>query len=379
METRTISHSAGAEVRVRKVRADGAVEEIGVWRPVERVLELSGQGYPLLGRGRHAVEGDHPWVFDEMAPDGFLAERFSRWHEALGLPPQRKDWSAGQVLQAITLKGHDLSGNLLVGEQSHETFLRLFRSGTSAGPDRQGAVELYDHFVDAILREPGQSSVGGARPKFALRLGDGAGLIVKFTPPLATEAGRRWSDLLRMEAHCAAVLTEAGLPAVTARYLERGERGFLEIERFDRVPGGGRRGHVTMYYLGMALYSEYASAARVISGLVRDGHLPQEDGARFERQQRFSSAIGNTDTHQGNYGLLIDDSGRARLSPAYDVLPMAFAPRHDELPDRHASAFPPAADEETATLVSRLVSFVAADAGLSPGFREAWLGCLAQR
>ena len=369
----TRGEAALADVRIRRVRMDRVVEDIGVWRPAGQALELTGHGYPLLGPGRHHIEGDHPWVFDEMAPDGFLAERFSGWYEELGLPPQRKDWSARQVLTAILIKGHDLSGNLLVGEQTHEMFMRLFRSSTDPGPSRRGAPELYDYFVDQMLREPGHSSVGGARPKFALRLDDGAGLIVKFTPPLGTEAGQRWSDLLRMEAHCAAVLAEGGLQAVTARYLERGERGYLEIERFDRLSGGGRRGHVTLYYLGMALYSEYWNAANVVAGLVRDGHLPEEDRARFERQQAFSAAIGNTDTHQGNYGLLFDDSGRARLSPAYDVLPMALAPQHDELPDRHRAPFPPPTDTKVAALVTRLVDVVAADPGLSPGFREAWL------
>jgi hypothetical protein len=46
----------------------------------------------------------------------------------------------------------------------------------------------------------------------------------------------------------------------------------------------------------------------------------------------FSRAIANTDAHLGNYGLTIDDDGRSRLAPLYDISPMAFAPRHDEVP-----------------------------------------------
>lgn len=124
-------------------------------------------------------------------------------------------------------------------------------------------------------------------------------------------------------------------------------------------------------------YSEMANPAAVVAGLVRDGHLPREDQQRFALQDAFSAAIGNTDTHQGNYGLLLDDAGRARLAPAYDVLPMAFAPRHDELPDRLVAPFAAAPDRAVAALVEHLAEVVRADAAIDPALREAWLSKLA--
>lgn len=46
-----------------------------------------------------------------------------------------------------------------------------------------------------------------------------------------------------------AVLRAHGLPAVEARYVEVDKRASLEVERFDRLPGGGRRAAVTPFWL----------------------------------------------------------------------------------------------------------------------------------
>lgn len=360
------------DVPIRRVLSDGTVEALGSFRPRPPTLLLERPGYPLLAAGEHSVEGDLPWVFDEVAPDGYLAARFTEWFPQLGLPKARSSWSAAQVLAAISRCGHDLGGNLLIGEETFDRFGRVFAPGVRPGPDRDAAREQYGRFVEQYLRDPIGSSVGGSRPKFALRLVDGTGVIVKFTPPLLTHTGRRWSELLRIEAHAAETLRAAGVAAVCARYLEDGERGFLEIDRFDRVPGGGRRGHVTLYHLGIALFGEIEEAGAVIDGLVQAGQLDERDRERFRRVDAFSRAIGNTDTHLGNYGLVFGDDGRATLAPAYDVLPMKLAPRHDELPDRFVTRSPPPADDATAELVCGLRDAVRADDAISDATRACW-------
>lgn len=357
-------------IPIRRVRRDGQVDLLGEWRPTTKELALERSGFPLTRPGIHKIEGDLPWVFDEMAPSGYMARQFSRRYRELRLPRDRNLWSADQVLELISTRGAYLSGNLIVGEQSMR---RCLSSPTMRMGEYMPALrQAYASLIDDVLAEPLGSSVGGVRPKLVVGAADGTGVIVKFTPPLSMPAGRRWPDLLRLEAMSADTLRTANMDAVESTYLERGDRGFLEIRRFDRLAGGGRIGHVTLYNLGVALYGEASDPVPVIAGLVHDSHLTPEDAERFTRVHAFSRAIANDDTHLGNYGLLIDDDGKARLSPAYDVLPMAFAPKHDELPDRLVKHTGPR-DAQTDELVQRLIAAVEADQGISPGFREAWL------
>lgn len=351
----------------------GAIDELGFYEHESKRLSLTARGLPLLGPGVHAHEGDLPWVFDEMAPSGFLARRFARWYPELRLREDRQIWRSEDVVQAISRRGEDLPGNLLIGDESLERFQKVFVRDGAPGPLPSDARREYPHFVSDILQDSAKSSVGGERPKFSLRLADGTARMVKFTPPLSSPFGQRWADLLRLEAHCSATLRFFGLPSVTSRYLELDDRGYLEIERFDRLEGGGRVGAVTLYWLGAALYSEIESAVNVVDSLIRDGFLPQEAAQTVRLAAAFSARIGNTDAHLGNYGLTIGDDGAIALAPFYDVLPMALAPRSDELPDRYLRAIEGRPDATVAPWVEHLVECVGRDENVSAAFKRAWM------
>ncbi len=392
---------------IRRVRADGSVDLLGHYLHRERRLTLSSDGFPLHGPGEHEVEGDLPWALQDMAPAGYLARRFATWFPELHLPSDPRLWHADDALRAVTERGHDLPGNLVVGEES---WRRYGRANGRVPRDR--ARDHYLALVDDTLVDERGSSVGGDRPKFTLRLADGgaperaraglaggthsdsadggsfreagersrrthhtdgAGLIVKFTPPVDTLLGRRWADLLRLEAHCAATLRAHGLPAVQAEYVELGGRGFLEVERFDRLRGGGRRGAVTLFWLGASRYGEDRDPLLVVERLRAEGHLTDEDVRRLSLVHRFSASIGNTDAHLGNYALTIGDQGQVSLAPFYDVLPMVFAPRHDELPDARIGGHAPSAAPDVRVLVDDLVARVSADATLDPALVQRWL------
>lgn len=88
----------------------------------------------------------------------------------------------------------------------------------------------------------------------------------------------------------------------------------------------------------------------------------------------FSAAIGNDDAHPGNYGLVIDDQdGRARLAPIFDVLPMIFAPRHDELPDEWVPERRVDEEPSVRPWIDRLANLVAGAEEISQPFRQRWL------
>lgn len=363
---------------IRRIREDGRCDALGSYDADARRLILDRPGYPLLGPGSWSVDGDLPSVFHDMAPDGFLAPCFAAWFPELGLPGDRARWSPAHVLTAVTRRGHDLPGNLVIGDESWERYRRIFDARRLPGPPRDRARDAFPGLL-ASLHDEGLdgSSLGGQRPKFSLRLEDGAGLLVKLTPPLGTPLGQRWGDLLRMEAHCAAILGEASLPAVTSAYVEVGDRGYLEVERFDRLAGGGRRGTCTLWWLGAERYQEIADPMKVARHLVMERLLGPQDEAALCQAHLFSAAIGNTDAHLGNYSLCVAEGGAVSLAPLYDVTPMALAPRHDELPDAAlASRRAPPPDPEVAGMVDALVARAEADAGLSRDFLEVWLGYL---
>jgi hypothetical protein len=352
---------------IRRVREDGGVDLIARYSPDTRTLEVLCPGFPLLGMGTHRVEGDLPTVFYDMHPAGYLGRRFVRAHPQMGLPADPTHWRREQILRVLTEAGHDLAGNLIVGEESWRRFQHRFGRGHAPGPTRDVAPAAFGRFVDETLDASDEgSSLGGERPKFAPRLADHGGWLVKFSPPLDTPHGRRWADVLRAELHAAETLRAHGIDAVRGRVIERDGRAFLALERFDRIPvRGGRRGVLTWYYLG-------ASPPDIAAELRAEAWIGAEDHARFTRAHAFAAAMGNNDTHAGNYALAVSDDGAHTLAPLYDLAPMALAPRHDELPDARLRPWPRAADDEGLAMVRAFAARLEGDAEISREFVALW-------
>ena len=108
--------------------------------------------------------------------------------------------------------------------------------------------------------------------------------------------------------------------------------------------------------------------------LVDDGHLDAAAAQVVARVHAFSSAIGNTDAHLGNYGLVVSESGQTTVAPFFDILPMALAPMNDELPDARLRPRPELpSDALVAPWVAELVRRVEGDGEISALFRALWL------
>lgn len=355
---------AQAVIPIHQVLETGATRQLGQWVPASRRLELRGPGFPLLGPGPHAVEEELPWVFWDMCPSGFLGRRFARQQQHLALNADPRSWSVGEALRALTEAGEDLQGNLILGARSLERWQSLTQV--------EKALD-----VDAWLLEApsstSPSSLGGERPKL-LQPTTSGGRIVKFSPPPGTPQGQRWAELLRVEAHCALTLRSFGVDAVSSELaLSAAGRVVLSIDRFDRLPHGGRRGAVTLYWLSMARHGDVRlPAPEVVAGLVAEGHLAPQALERVSQVHAFSAALGNSDAHLGNYGLVFDDDGRAALAPFFDILPMALAPANDELPDARLRARTAPADRTVSAWLADLVRRVEGDGEISSGFRDVW-------
>ena len=64
------------------------------------------------------------------------------------------------------------------------------------------------------------------------------------------------------------------------------------------------------------------------------GLLREPDTERLRLLEAYGQLIGNSDRHYGNISLVIDHQGSWQLAPAYDTLPMIYAPIAGELVPR---------------------------------------------
>jgi hypothetical protein len=109
--------------------------------------------------------------------------------------------------------------------------------------------------------------------------------------------------------------------------------------------------------------------------MARAGHVDEAGLGAVRRQHAFGELIGNSDMHFGNLAFWLDDARPFRPTPAYDMLPMAWAPNaQGEVVER---AFAPRAPlpgalpawSEAAGWAEDFWQRVAADAEVSRDFR----------
>lgn len=358
--------TATGTIPIMKVDSTGKVSEFGTLIPtvggrcwIEEFEE------PLM----HLHDG-LPWFLADMRPQGFLGRAFAHVHKDLGLAENPDHWTDDDVLKSLCLAGQDLPGNLIVGDQS---FARFMRAPAPQRVSPEGYAALADLAMRGAL--PG-SSAGGEQPKFCCVRDDGQPVIVKFSPSGSSPPERRWADLLVCEHLALSVLRDGGIPAARTRLFEGGGRMLLEVERFDRTPEG-RIGMVSL----LAFDAEYigqmdnwaASAERMtVRGLMR-----ALDADRLRLMEAYGQQIGNTDRHYGNISLLVDARGSWALAPAYDTLPMVYAPVAGEIVPRDdfdPGQLAPSAQtlrvwEQARKLAIRFWLMAAQDLRITHGFR----------
>lgn len=264
-----------------------------------------------------------PWYLMTLRAEGFLGRLAARAMATLGVESEPERWSLETVLYAA-LQVHDAPGAITVGFQddgSHRVRLT---------PD--AIDEQLDAAAEAVATTlPAGSSAGGEQPKFLADL-DGRGpVIVKFSPPLDTPGGRRWSDLLYAEHLAGSTLTRHNLPAAPGHVRQTGQRTYLISERFDRVGATGRRHVVSIGSAHRAfVHGVYRNWAESCEALASRGSLPREDADVARTFLEFGRLIGNTDMHSGNLAVFVQlqdiRKGRFELAPLYDMLPMRWRP-----------------------------------------------------
>jgi hypothetical protein len=280
-----------------------------------------------------------PYFLQDLWPQGFIGRTVPRRYPELALPERVTDWNDGHVLTYLSQRGEDCMGNLLLGDESLQRYLRLAQQSQTpiAVDDR---IRRYPQLADEAIAGtlPG-SSAGGEHPKFTATSQLGSTVrpvLVKFSPVEKNQASRRWSDLLIAEHMASKALSGIGIAASSTELVMAGNRMFLEIDRFDRVGERGRIGIVSLsavvdHYIGRR--DNWISASNSLRAL---GKISTIDAEAVRRIATFGQLIGNTDMHFGNLSFFLSLERPLALTPVYDMLPMIYAPvAGDEVPIRH--------------------------------------------
>lgn len=322
---------------VYRVTHEGAVLEIG------RISAIAGANFwyeNLEAPERSRPFDSLPWFLQDMRPQGFLGRATVREFALRGWPPTLDRWTERHVLAALVQSsGHDHIGHFLIGDRSVEAFHRAQGDLLSLALPADEALRL-QRYEDAVGRLGDQalsgSSINGEQPKFTARVQrpgtpHSQSVIVKFAPPLSTDAGRRWADLLVMEELALqAISNELGITSANARCLVSGDRAFLEVDRFDRLPEGGRLGVISMTSLDAEYVGLGVGWQPVARRLAEAGLIEADAPGTLAALDMFGDLIGNTDRHLGNASFFFDGQRPMTLTPVYDFLPMRYAPRASE-------------------------------------------------
>lgn len=373
-----------AELPLYEIDRSGRAElaaSLALVHPHGTCMSLANTGWPVPDDSRDGWWGGLPYPLYDMRPQGYMGRQFARAeHRQLAVSANPEEWTDAEVLYVLSRRGSDMSGNLILGNPA----LEQWQSGKVSSPEplkTRALGRAYSRMAEqAIAAGVAGSSAAGEFPKFsALReIARSATphVLVKFSGADGSPAVQRWADLLVSE-HLALESAAAlpGIEAASSRIVAHDGRTFLEVERFDRHGMFGRSRLSSLATLNAALVGDASTDwARLATRFAAAGLLTPDDVRRIQHLWWFGRLIANTDMHTGN--LSFRPHGTLTLAPAYDMLPMMYAPlRGGEVPVREFEPPLPPPPERVvwAAACEAAVAFWARasqDVRISEGFRR---------
>ena len=253
------------------------------------------------------------------APSGFLGRQLAQEaSSSQQFPSSLSDWNDDHKVAYLFTQGLNLSGNLVFGDLCLQNEI-AFRAVREV-PTKE-KLEYFVQMAGVLKNASYGSSAGGEQPKFLARTADTGQVIVKFA-----KLGTRMAELLPLEHLALRTLGELGVPASRTHLLAAGGYVFLEVERFDRTPGGGRVGMLSAGSVDDEFFGQRGSWSEFAARCVQARYLKPQDAFWVDTMAAFSELIGNGDRHFENISMLIgEDSEYLGIAPAYDILPMRYA------------------------------------------------------
>lgn len=352
-------------------------------RQLGRLHSLAGGGYwlerestdlwpSLVGKEfKDGIFPGLPWFLDDARPQGFLGRVFAKEHGSeLGEGGNPALWSNSSILESLIRFGHNLPGAFVLG---NDALKRALGDSGESVTDPNTRDRDYPALAASVLQgNIVGSSAGGEQPKFTTRLGADRHVLVKFSPTMDRPDGRRWADLLTAEKIALDVLSQSGIRCPSSEVFDFGNRRFLEMERFDRTPVGGRIPTVSLQSFDAAFLGIGPSSwSTMASSMEQSNHLTSTDAAHLSSIWLFGQFIGNTDMHLGNISFLLTQSSSMTLAPVYDMLPMIYRPGLEgQIPQRQQLPAPATAQEREAEMARDFWGRVASHPSISSSFQE---------
>jgi hypothetical protein len=338
---RRVVDEIGSAWPLYRIDEDGVPRELGPLYAIERDSYFSSAQAERLG----GIFEGLPYYLQDSRPAGFLGRAIPAAFPELELPSRVIDWTDAHVLVYLTRRGLDSVGDLVLGSEALDRYLAQAQTPRVIAIQERGP--RYAALAEAAMAgAPPASSAQGEHPKFTICVAEGerrTHMIVKFSPSRGTPIGQRWADLLIAEHIAHRVLQAGGIAACRSSIVDHGERIFLECERFDRAGLAGRRGAVSLFAVDTTRYGKLDNWSASAGRLEADRLLAAEDAEAIRVLDAFGALTANTDRHFGNVTLFDRYAGRFELAPAYDMLPMLFAPQSDQLVPRVFAPAPPTA------------------------------------
>jgi hypothetical protein len=363
---------------LHRVNLRGEVEELGT------LYALTADQYQFQatnsaresGFAWEGISNGIPYFLQDQRPAGFLGRGVPLRYPELQLPQRVIDWNDDHYLRYLTQRGSDTIGDLILGSAALDNYLKA-RSKREPIPVSQRQSH-YPTLASRVMAGglPG-SSAHGEHPKFTALLDAGSTqthVLVKFSPPADTPVGIRWSDLLVAEHLALSLLAENGISAASSQLFQFADRTYLEVNRFDRAATEGRAGITSLFAIDTFLYGQLDNWIAAADRLHRDGRIASETLEQVRSITTFAALIANSDRHFGNLSFFDEYRGNFRLAPVYDMLPMLFAPEHNQIVARTFVAPDPTADTlraygRSAVLAEQYWRQVSADDRISNEFR----------
>jgi len=319
--------NAAAQQPIWRIGEDGQAQRMGLLSFLARSqIHIEAEGVNTLFEP--TAQAELPWYLSPLRAQGFLGRLLAQGLSSYGLPSAPEKWDAHAVLLAA-LHTHDAPGSLLLGDES------LKKSASPPLiPHKNPETALDAVSSDVAQTLPAGSSAGGEQAKFLAITESDEHILVKFSPPLGTPFGDRWSDLLYAEALCSEVLARHGHAVAPTRVVQTTRRTYLMSWRFDRMGRGGRTHVVALGAVHHAFVpGPYVHWASTCEALSRQGRLTASHAQSSAELLQFGRLIGNTDMHSGNASLRVQGAtlaeiakGKFLLAPVYDMLPMRWKP-----------------------------------------------------